>query len=57
MKKFLAIIVLAGVFTACGNGTETETTDSTMMETPMMDTTTMMGDTTMMMMDTTTMMK
>lgn len=57
MKKFLAIIALAGVFTACGSGTESSTeTDSTssMMSAP--DTSMMMEghtDSTMMMSDST----
>lgn len=60
MKKFLAIIALAGVFTACGSGSESSTTtdstatdSSTMMEAPMTDTssTMMMGDSSKMMSD------
>ncbi len=55
MKKFLAIIAIAGVFTACGNSSETETTEydtSTMMQAPMPDTaSSMMGDTSMRMRD------
>ena len=44
MKKFLSIIVLAVVFTACGNGSETSsTTDSSaMMTAPISDTSSMM---------------
>ena len=62
MKKFLAIIALAGVFTACGNGSESTTTSDSikMMETPMTDTSSkmmmdtsshMMGDSSKMMGD------
>ena len=53
MKKFLSIIVLAVVFTACGNGSETSSTtdSSSMMQAPMSDTSSnMMGDTSSMMM-------
>lgn len=62
MKKLLAIIALAGVFTACGNGSETSTTtdsiatdSSTMMQAPVTDTSShMMSDSSSMMMSDST---
>ena len=60
MKKFLAIVAVAAVMTACNNSSEkTVSTDTTKIETPVMDakmatdtTTKMMADTTTKMMDT-----